>query len=191
MEGEARNNKRPRDESPDTPETKRLRVADIILEILDDDDDDVGSGGDSAVDNLAHVMKSLEEEITAPVTAEVVDAAGARQLDLGYLLEASDDDLGLPPPADGPSSSSPSTDGGYVAEVVGDGLEMADFDRVWRFEDEISPGPYEGLEQGIPTDFYDDGVIFDGGLFGYSDEMGCGPSDYEDGFWRTESQPAI
>ncbi|KAL8536633.1 hypothetical protein ACS0TY_011996 [Phlomoides rotata] len=47
-------------------------------------------------------MKSFEEEITASATVEVVDLDsefGDSRPDLGYLLGASDDELGIPSPS--------------------------------------------------------------------------------------------
>lgn len=133
--------KRSRDESADFPEAKRLREADLIFDILDDEDGAV----DESVGDLADVIKRLEEEIAAP--------SPPPELDLGYLLEASDDELGLPPAV----GSSPYSS----CEVADEGTETAGFDRIWGFED-------EGLEFVMPTEF-DDSVIFDGGLFEYSD----------------------
>ncbi|KAF7135844.1 hypothetical protein RHSIM_Rhsim08G0135300 [Rhododendron simsii] len=69
-----------------------------ILDILDEPD----LVADSAMQDLDSVIKSFEEEILPhspssvdfPVTMpEYVES----QVDLGYLLEASDDELGLPP----------------------------------------------------------------------------------------------
>ncbi|WOK93030.1 hypothetical protein Cni_G01723 [Canna indica] len=79
------------------PDAKRLQ-AQVILEIFDDDDDegaDAGGGGDpsAASDDLATVMRSLEQEIALAPPASPPP-------ELGYLLEASDDELGIPPPAE-------------------------------------------------------------------------------------------
>ncbi|KAG8475675.1 hypothetical protein CXB51_032410 [Gossypium anomalum] len=97
---ELNSKKRARDDSNesglDSPDVKRLRD-DLFL----DDSDSLPLNQD-----LASVMKSFEEEIAAvPSTSTesmpVVDLtsdSGDSQPDLGYLLEASDDELGLPPP---------------------------------------------------------------------------------------------
>ncbi|CAA2964634.1 uncharacterized protein LOC111403200 [Olea europaea var. sylvestris] len=104
------NNKRLREETEeiesevDFPEVKRLR--EDLLESLDEETDFCPSSQD-----LDSFMKSFEEEITASPKVEVeveevVDLtsdSGESQPELGYLLEASDDELGLPP-----SSASPS-----------------------------------------------------------------------------------
>ena len=83
------------------PEVKRLRE-----DLLDDLDD---SEFCTATQDFDSFMKSFEEEITAssapPAAAtatEVVDLTAdsdVSQPEFGYLLEASDDELGLPPPA--------------------------------------------------------------------------------------------
>ncbi|KAI3467103.1 hypothetical protein Pfo_023766 [Paulownia fortunei] len=103
--------KRVRDESEepesdiDSPEVKRLR--ENLLDSFDDDPEFCTSNQD-----LDSFMKSFEEEITASPSAAgggvatvVVDVAsdsGDSRLDLGYLLEASDDELGIPPPTSSP-----------------------------------------------------------------------------------------
>ncbi|XP_072978659.1 uncharacterized protein [Typha angustifolia] len=176
------------DESPATsPDAKRLRAEDI-LNILDDDADAAGGG---AAQDLASVMRSLEEEIAVPppktetCTSDPVDVTGdLRDSDLGYLLEASDDELGLPPTA--PSSS----DGEAEAEAAaGEEVEGVGFGQIWGFEDEIAVC-YEGLEYGIRPEMAvaDDVVGFAGGLFDYPD-VAFEPSDFGDLSWR--SMPAV
>ena len=177
------NNKRDRDESAEFPEAKRLREADLIFDILNDDD--VVDSSADCVNDLADVIKSLEEEIAVPATEEG-ERSGSPLLDLGYLLEASDDELGLPP-AVGSSPPSMSSDGVEVVGIADDETEpVAGFDRIWGFEDDVSAAsPYEGLEFGVQTEF-DDGVIFNGGLFDYWD-LFDGPSDANEFSWRMES----
>ncbi|PIN05959.1 Non-specific serine/threonine protein kinase [Handroanthus impetiginosus] len=85
----------------DSPEVKRLR--ENLLDSLDDDSEICTSTQD-----LDSFMKSFEEEITASPSAAgggtevgvigVASDSGESRLDLGYLLEASDDELGIPPP---------------------------------------------------------------------------------------------
>ncbi|KAH7658517.1 hypothetical protein IHE45_17G093300 [Dioscorea alata] len=170
------------DELPESPEVKRLRD-DLFLDMLDDDVD--AGDRDSTVQDLASVMKSLEEEIGLPAPAAVVEDV---QPDLGFLLGASDDELGLPP---APVSSE--EDGEDVDVVIG-GLEAEGCvygDQIWGFDDEIFDG---GLGFGVRMEERDvagdDGVLFDGGLFDYSDVV-CGPSDLGDRSWRVESLPAV
>lgn len=200
-------NKRSREESEESPEAKRLR-AELLFDIFDDDSD----AGDRcpATQDLASVMKIFEEEIALPppppplAAQDAVDPAfspadfeNLRQPDLGYLLEASDDELGLPPTL--PSSS----DGGgdaREAEAAGGVVEsepMADgFGQIWAFDDEITRC-YDGLEFGVRQQDERDALaaaeeaaVFDGGLFDYSDVV-CGPSDLADLSWRPESLPAV
>ncbi|KAL6505727.1 hypothetical protein OROHE_023106 [Orobanche hederae] len=97
------------DES-DSPVVKRLR--ENLLDVLDDDEVEFCT----AIQDLDSFMKSFEDEITAssspasggdgdPDVVEVVgltsDCSESR-LDLGYLLEASDDELGIPPTSSSP-----------------------------------------------------------------------------------------
>ncbi|CAL9203049.1 unnamed protein product [Musa hybrid cultivar] len=163
-------------ESPEisSPEAKRL-----LLDILDDDAD----AGDQ---DLASVMKSLEEEIalpSPPPQPQLLPLAAVDQPDLGFLFEASDDELGLPPQAD-ERCEAPEPE---VAE------ESAGFGQIWGFDDGDLCG-YEGFEFGIRPEERaeaDDGVVFDGGLFDYADVVPCGPSDFADLSWRPETLPAV
>lgn len=63
-------------------------IQDDLLKILDEAADD-SIDRESAIPDLDSVIRSFEEEILVPVV---------QQPELGYLLEASDDELGLPPP---------------------------------------------------------------------------------------------
>ena len=146
-------------------EAKRLRPEDL-LDLLDDETDA------AAVGDLASVMRSLEEEIAA-------GDVGAPQPELGFLLEASDDELGLPPAGGATSDSS------EEAGAAGDLEEITGFGgQIWGFEDEIDGG-YGGYgvtsspeaaaaAAAAAAEWGDDG--FDAGLFGFADET-CGPSD--------------
>ncbi|THU57217.1 hypothetical protein C4D60_Mb03t01170 [Musa balbisiana] len=146
--------KRRRDEGDDessqmsSPEAKRL-----LLDILDDDAD----AGDQ---DVTSVMKSLEEEIALPSPPPHLppqDAAVSDPPDLGYLFEASDDDLGLPPPA--PSSSGDGSEAYDEEEGIG-------FGQIWGFDDDLSG--FDGFELGIRAEA-EDVVVFDGELFDYGD----------------------
>ncbi|XP_022725300.1 uncharacterized protein LOC111281841 [Durio zibethinus] len=78
------------------PEVNRIEVD--LLSILDDFYPVIGS--DSAIQGLDSVMKSFEEEILVPTQAPVpgtTSDSGECRPELGFLLEASDDELGLPP----------------------------------------------------------------------------------------------
>ncbi|KAG6468904.1 uncharacterized protein LOC122033479 [Zingiber officinale] len=154
-------------------EVKRLR-ADFLFDILDDDD---GSTGEQ---DLASVMKSLEEEISLPSSADLPAVSHlseeglevVRQPDLGFLYEASDDELGLPP-----------SDAASSADVAG-------FSRIWGFDDAVDG--YDGLGLGMRPEerAFEGGQALEGGLFDYTDEI-YGPYDLYDLTWRTESLPAV
>lgn len=67
---------------------KAQRTRDDLLEVLDDSDSDLDS-----------IMKSFENEISKlPESfADCDSVSGESRPDLGFLFEASDDELGLPP----------------------------------------------------------------------------------------------
>ncbi|KAL3631326.1 hypothetical protein CASFOL_024310 [Castilleja foliolosa] len=179
--------KRVRDEyeSPelgiDSPEVKRLR--DSLLDSLDDDPEICASNQD-----LDSFIKSFEEEITASSSAggggggsagvevEVVDAlsdSGESKPDLGYLLGASDDELGIPPPR---TSSLP---GELRAESVRVEPEPSEFGgEIWEIPD------YDGFGSGFGEAGGEYAAL--DGLFDYSD-MGLGSGEYP---WRPETLPA-
>ncbi|XP_058088192.1 uncharacterized protein LOC131235094 [Magnolia sinica] len=185
-ETESRNRKRVRvdsddllefhTESPEFPEAKRFHAD--LLEILDDAD----TAGDRNED-LVTVMKSFEEEITSsfpPPPASASDS-GESQPDLGYLLEASDDELGLPPTA----SSGAETE----EDILRGPSETFGFGQIWGFDDEIPS--YDALEFGIREvkENEEEPFVFEG-LFDYSD-VDYGQSDFSEVSWRTESLPAL
>nr|VDD26075.1 unnamed protein product [Brassica oleracea] len=74
----------------DSPDVKRLRD-----DLFDD------SGHDSEIQDLDSLMKSFEDELSSTTTEQ---GSGETLPDLGYLFEASDDELGLPPPPPPPST---------------------------------------------------------------------------------------
>ncbi|XP_040376076.1 uncharacterized protein LOC102705209 [Oryza brachyantha] len=172
------NTKRARDAAEDEAEAaKRLRPEDL-LDMLDDDTDAQGAAGD-----LASVMRSFEEEIAA---GDVSDAVAPTQPELGFLLEASDDELGLPPAT--ASSSEEEAGAGEPEDAIGFGGQ------IWGFEDEMGGGyagytltsPEAAAAAAAAAEWDDDG--FDAGLFGYADEA-CGPSDLA--ALRHETMPAV
>ncbi|OWM67967.1 hypothetical protein CDL15_Pgr017535 [Punica granatum] len=170
------------------PEVKRLR--DDLLGFLDDADPD-----DSVSRDLDSLMRSFQDEISAPSTspsspaAVVIDLtsdSGESPSELGYLLEASDDDLGLPPS----STAAPADD---EVEVVTDlarvpaSASSSGIVELWGLDDQI-PGydsfEFRGVGEGPDVDY----VAFDDGLFGFSD--GCfDPSEVSDVCWRSETLP--
>lgn len=87
----------------DSLEAKLIR--EDILDILDEPETVTDGTVPENQDDLDSVIKSFEEEIlhssTVPSSQTFIDQtlsdSGESQSDLGYLLEASDDELGLPP----------------------------------------------------------------------------------------------
>ncbi|RWW25398.1 hypothetical protein GW17_00010244 [Ensete ventricosum] len=161
-----------------SPEAKRIRENLLLDDILDDD----SGAGDQ---DLASVMKSLEDEIALPSPPPQPQSVVAiDQPDLGYLFEASDDELGLPPPPPAPSmSDEPPEAEVAVAPGVGGEMDGVGFGQIWGFDDEING--YGWLDEfGIrPEERAEaelNGVVFDGGLF-----------DYADLPWRSETLPAL
>ncbi|KAG6500370.1 uncharacterized protein LOC121996959 [Zingiber officinale] len=181
MEGSGDLKRHREEESPEisSPEAKRLRDDLFFEDILDGDD---AGAGDQ---DLASVMKSLEDEIglPSPLPTQTEADMVTGLPDLGYLFEASDDELGLPPaPPMAPNSDEAtvvSTTVVQEGEVEGNG----GFDPIWGLDDEING--YYGMEEfGMrlerPLVGTDDGVVFDVGLFDFSDMS-----------WRSETLPAI
>ncbi|CAL4957927.1 unnamed protein product [Urochloa decumbens] len=164
---------------PEAADAKRLRPEDL-LDMLDDDTDAAAAG------DLASVMRSLEEEIASFDEATAAAAAPTtQQPELGFLLEASDDELGLPPAG----ASSSSEDAGFAAE---DADAAAGLDgQIWGFEDEMDGGfggysPEAAAARAAAAAWDDDG--FDAGLFAFGDDA-CGPSDLA--ALRHETMPAV
>lgn len=155
--------KRHREESPDfdSPEerTKKLRYEydELLLDDLVE-----GSGPDPIASDLDSVMKSLEDEISVSVVNGSGSGSGlVSQPEFGYLLEASDDELGLPPST-------------AVGEFFGLGEN-------WGFEEDtefrfVDGGDVGGDGEYLPLD----------GLFEYTD-AGFGSTEYS---WRSESMSA-
>ncbi|WVZ72108.1 hypothetical protein U9M48_020620 [Paspalum notatum var. saurae] len=163
-------------------DAKRLRPEDL-LDMLDDETDAAAAG------DLASVMRSLEEEIASFDEAPAAAApAPAQQPELGFLLEASDDELGLPP-AGGSSSSE---DAGLAGEPE---VSALDGGQIWVFEDEIDGGdagfrgysPEAAAAAAAAAAWDDDG--FDAGLFAFGDDA-CGPADLAAAL-RHETMPAV
>ncbi|CAL9248655.1 unnamed protein product [Arabidopsis halleri] len=152
--------KRVRDELGfDSPDVKRLRD-----DLLDD------SGFDPVIQDLDSVMKSFEDELSNTT----VQVPGETQPDLGYLFEASDDELGLPPPPSPPPPQTlPPSCEETVTELVRASSDSSEFGKLCEFEDHV-------------TDF-GSCDLGDDGLFEYSDVC----LDTGDLFsWRLEFLPA-
>lgn len=182
---ELNSKKRVRDESAesdlDLPEVKRLR--DDLLDFLDDSD------SLPVNQDLASVMKSFEEEISAAASTStasvpVVDLtsdSGESQPNLGFLLEASDDELGLPPPT--ATTTGGEEERGEVTELVRVQSDSSGIGNLWGFEDQIPT--YDSFEYGIGDNYSGDHVAYDG-LFEYSDVY-YDSSEFSGLLWRPES----
>lgn len=166
-------------------DAKRLRPEDL-LDMLDDDADAAAAG------DLASVMRSLEEEIAsfdeagAAATSASAAAVQPTQPELGFLLEASDDELGLPP-----AGASSSEDAGGAAGEEPD-VAAGLGGQIWGFEDEIDGGfggysPEATAAAAAAAAAWDDDG-FDAGLFAFGDDA-CGPSDLA--ALRHETMPAV
>ncbi|VVA91203.1 unnamed protein product [Arabis nemorensis] len=171
--------KRVRDESDETvlnsPEVKRLR--DDLFDVLDDSDPEPVS------QDLDSVMKSFEVELSA---ATVTTTVAETQPDLGYLLEASDDELGLPPPPSVSPTQIVKED--ETTETLNDlvraSSDSSGIDELWGFEDHVSN--YGSLDFVSGVGEAGDYVAVEG-LFEFSDD--CFDSG-ELFSWRSESLPA-
>ncbi|PIA39713.1 hypothetical protein AQUCO_02600277v1 [Aquilegia coerulea] len=172
--------KRVRDDSEesdaDSPVTKRFH--NDLLDILDD------SEPVEATQDLASVMKSFEEEIS--MSKPISSNSGDSQPDLGYLLEASDDELGLPPAfscgSEEEYNEEDNNNNDGLLHVSSDVVGLND--QIWRFEDEIP-----NYEFGIGDNFNSEFLTLDG-LFDYSDVY-YGQNDFSEFSYRPESLPAL
>lgn len=179
--------KRVRDDSDeleiDLPEVKRLRE-----NLLDDLDElELCTAGQ----DLDSFMKSFEEEITASPNpaagvADLTSESGESQPDLGYLLEASDDELGLPPATASPPVEAEDAEKPELIRVSSDSAELSG--DLWGLDDHI--GSYDSFEFGIvDSENYNinggEYAALDG-LFDHSD-LTFGSGDY---LWRPETLPA-
>lgn len=159
-------------------------IQEDLLNILEDADAVVDR--DPAIQGLDSVIKSFEEEIQVPAApafappVETTSGSGeSSQLELGYLLEASDDELGLPP---------------TNSEEMK--MEAADFTA-------SSSETAAALDGGFENDMFPSYDAFDFGIGGYSESNGGGEYvplgglfDYSEGgvsevSWRTESLSAL
>nr|XP_023925301.1 uncharacterized protein LOC112036706 [Quercus suber]POE94823.1 hypothetical protein CFP56_78493 [Quercus suber] len=164
-----------------------------LLNILDDSD--IVTDRDPAIQGLDSVIKSFEEEILVPAPAAVVDQtsdSGESQPELGYLLEASDDELGLPPTT---SSGEEVKIEAVDFEASSAGPEAVGLDGILLgFENEIpSYDSFEfGIGVGLESNLNDNNSEFVafGGLFDYSDQS-YDPAGDSELLWRPESLPAL
>lgn len=140
--------------SPSSPKAKRFH-ADILLGIFDDGDQEDDVGGREAPfdvpEELATVMRSLEREIALAAPSS---SSPSPLPELGYLLEASDDELGIPPAAE---------------EERGGGVEAERAAAMWLGDDDGMSGyGYDGLGFGFVRFEEADDEVDDGGPFDYA-----------------------
>ncbi|XP_027367145.1 uncharacterized protein LOC113873290 [Abrus precatorius] len=174
--------KRVRDDSDESvlesPQAKRLR--DDLLEFFDDADHT------PSTQDLDSVMKSLQEEISAsssPASLHVTSDSGDSQAQIGYLLEASDDELGLPPAG----NSSVPEEKNEEPELVRVSSDSSGIGELWEFEDRIPSYDSFGLGTEFGYDCNTEYVTFEG-LFDHSDVY-YDSTDFSDS-WRHGSLPA-
>ena len=170
-----------------SPEVKRLR--DDLLGFLDE------SNLEPATPDLDSLMRSFEEEIatasSSPVpVVDLTADSGESQPELGYLLEASDDELGLPPSVTS-NSQQEFDEATEFARVTTDSSETSE---IWRFEDQIPN--YDAFELEAGDMFSGSGNGSDAaeyvgldGLLEYSN-LCSDALDNSDFLWRQESLPA-
>ncbi|KAI5660184.1 hypothetical protein M9H77_28977 [Catharanthus roseus] len=178
-------------ESPESNHDEResestRMIREDILDILDD------SETVPATQDLDSFIRSFEEEIlqaspsaAQPVVVELTSDSGESQPDLGYLLEASDDELGLPPTVNSLEiEANNESNADVLVELrnmtgFGDDLQLQEYDDAFGLglvEKPIEGGNYAGGGDYVTVD----------GLFDYTE-----PSDFSDLSWRPESLPAL
>ncbi|XP_054787104.1 uncharacterized protein LOC129293262 [Prosopis cineraria] len=158
-------------------------IEDALLNILDDSDN--AAERDPTMQGLDSVIKSFEDEILAPGPDPVGSATVHESSDLRHLLEASDDELGLPPTVTPPAEEDkpePLTEG--FSRVGPDGIDLSGF---LGFEDDIPQ--YEAFGYGAGV-FVEYGVEDNGSGFVTLDGL-FDHADAGDVLWRSESLQAI
>ncbi|XP_048138798.1 uncharacterized protein LOC115734823 [Rhodamnia argentea] len=172
-----------------SPEAKRIQYD--LLDILDDPEG--VTDRDPAIQGLDSVIRSFEEEILVPPAPSALDLsfeAAETRSELGYLLEASDDELGLPP-----SFVSSAEDDGKVADGELPTPAGLGFGETMAFENDMSG--YDSFEfvpeatsNGNNSHATGNEFVTLGGLFDFP-EGSCEPDEGPEMLWRPESLPAI
>ncbi|KAI3976337.1 hypothetical protein MKX01_021879 [Papaver californicum] len=129
------NNKRTRDDSFELESSLETKCIRENLLILDEDESD-----ESITQDLDSVMKSFEEEISLPPRDVnnnfIVGGDTDEQPDLGFLLEASDDELGLPHCNFSSSFTSTSIEGDAGTNYDNSTTILGGLDQIWSFDDD-------------------------------------------------------
>lgn len=166
----------------DSAEFQLARVDPALLDMLDDTENVTERDPTMEVQDLDSVIKSFEEEILAPPpNPNLAPEPEVFKPNLGYLLEASDDELGLPPTV-GPSEDVIKPETVESGRVGPDGVDLTGF---LGFEDDIRN--YESFGFVGYDDVEDNGggyVTIDG-LFDFAEP---GSADI---LWRSESLQAM
>ncbi|XP_060185705.1 uncharacterized protein LOC132615143 [Lycium barbarum] len=155
-----------------SPEVKKLKE-NLLDDLINND-----SEFPATCHDFDSFMKTLEEQITPSPATEVVDLTADSDEstpELGYLLEASDDELGIPPRVM------------TTVEIIkSDGLcesnELSN--ELWELDERIPN--YDLFDLGIYSSSVCDYVAIDG-LFDDHSDLGFGSPDF---LWRPETLPA-
>ncbi|KAK4283441.1 hypothetical protein QN277_000391 [Acacia crassicarpa] len=157
---------------------------DLLMNILDESDNSTGER-DPTMQGLDSVIKSFEDEILAPGSDLVDSDLVHESSDLRHLLEASDDELGLPPTVTPPAEEDkPESLTEGFSRVGPDGIDLSGF---MGFEDDIPQ--YEALGYGNGV-FVEYGAEDNGGGFVTLDGL-FDHADSGDVLWRSESLQAM
>ncbi|OIV90937.1 hypothetical protein TanjilG_16897 [Lupinus angustifolius] len=176
--------KRVRDESSESwlelSESKRFK--DDLLELFDEAD------LIPSTQDLDSIMKSLQDEISAshsPAPIIVTSNSGEYQPHIGYLLEASDDELGIPPPGDSSVMEGKKEDD----ELFRVSSDSSGIGELWQFEDHMMR--YDSFDMGNGFGYENSNteyVLFDG-LFDNSD-LHYDSAEFSES-WRHETMPEL
>lgn len=163
------------------------QIREELLGILSDSDE--FTDGDSAIQDLDLVIKSLQDELNQPPEMDQdelnplpeTEVSPTSQPDLGYLLEASDDELGLPPVTASPAAMAEeaqnTVSGAGEVEVPVIPSENVNFGKMFEFEDEFPSYEFGGI---VEEEFPSSDFVLDG-LFSYSEPE---PSDQSELAWQ-------
>ncbi|KAJ0763758.1 hypothetical protein HanPI659440_Chr08g0284641 [Helianthus annuus] len=149
----------------DEPGLDSVEAKRILLDILDD----------SAVSTPSHdldsFMKTFQDEISPAPATEIAGINSGDRPELGFLFEASDDELGLPPTETNTRVLAESVELSELWELDEQFLSYDSFESEFVYDgDNINNGEYVTLD----------------GLFDHTD-VGFGSSDLT---WRPETLPA-
>ncbi|KAI4319203.1 hypothetical protein MLD38_032830 [Melastoma candidum] len=168
-----------------SPEVNLIR--EDLLDILDDSD--AGSDPDPVTPDLDSVIKSFEEEIIVPVHHPAPSSPDltpdAALNELGYLLEASDDELGLPPTFanSGDENSNPEIQ--ELPDITSMAASALPFDGELPNYDGFDLVPEINVSL-AGRDSGNEEFVMVGGLFEFADN--CDPTEV---MWRPESLPVV